>query len=65
MVAPLALYTSAVQRSPLAVSLPFGILVLWADCQGPDCLAIDLSRMVEDLIQAFSLSLQDLLLVSQ
>lgn len=65
MVAPLALYTSAVQRSPLAVSLPFGILVLWADCQGPDCLAIDLSRMVEDLIQAFSLSLQDMLLVSQ
>lgn len=65
MVAPLALYTSAVQHSPLAVSLPFGILVLWADCQGPDCLAIDLSRMVEDLIQAFSLSLQDLLLVSQ
>jgi len=49
----------------LPVSLPFGILVLWADCQGPGCLAIDLSRMVEDLIQAFSLSLQDLLLVSQ
>ena len=49
----------------MAVSLPFGILVLWADCQGPDCLAIDLSRMVEDLIQAFSLSLQDMLLVSQ
>ena len=49
----------------LPVSLPFGILVLWADCQGPDCLAINLIRMVEDLIQAFSLSLQDLLLVSQ
>ena len=68
MVAPLALYTSAgIVSGPgaLPVSLPFGILVLWADCQGPDCLAIDLSRMVEGLIQTFILSLQDLLLVSQ
>lgn len=44
----------------LPVSLPFGILVLWAACQGPDCLVIDLSR-----IQTFSLSLQDVPLVSQ
>lgn len=68
MVAPLALYTSAgIVSGPgaLPVSLPFGILVLWAACQGPDCLVIDLSRMVEDLIRTFSLSLQNLLLVSQ
>ena len=68
MVAPLALYTSAgIVSGPdaLLVSLPFGILVLWAACQGPDGLVIDLSRVVEDLIQAFNLSLQDLLLVSQ
>ena len=44
----------------LPVSLPFGILVLWAACQGPDCLVIDSSR-----IQTFSLSLQDVPLVSQ
>ena len=63
MVAPLALYTSAgIVSDPgaLPVSLPFGILVLWAACQGPDCLVIDLSR-----IQTFSLSLQDVPLVSQ
>ena len=63
MVAPLALYTSAgILSGPgaLPVSLPFGILVLWAACQGPDCLVIDLSR-----IQTFSLSLQDVPLVSQ
>lgn len=68
MVAPLALYTSAgIVSGPgaLPVSLPFGILVLWAACQGPDCLVIDLSRMVEELIQTFSLSLQDVPLVSQ
>ena len=68
MVAPLALYTSAgIVSGPgaLPVSLPFRILVLWAACQGPDCLVIDLSRMVEDLIQTFSLSLQNMLLVSQ
>lgn len=63
MVAPLALHTSAgILSGPgaLPVSLPFGILVLWAACQGPDCLVIDLSR-----IQTFSLSLQDVPLVSQ
>ena len=63
MVAPLALYTSAgILSGPgaLPVSLPFGILVLWAACQGPDCLVIDSSR-----IQTFSLSLQDVPLVSQ
>lgn len=63
MVAPLALYTSAgIVSGPgaLQVSLPFGILVLWAACHGPDCLVIDLSR-----IQTFSLSLQDVPLVSQ
>ena len=68
MVAPLTLYTSAgIVSGPgaLQVSLPFGILVLWAACHGPDCLVIDLSRMVEELIQTFSLSLQDVPLVSQ
>lgn len=47
------------------VLFPFGILVLWVAYQGFDGLVIDLNRVVEDLIKAFSLSLQDLFLLSQ